>query len=82
MTNITRNSRLPFGKHKGEKLSRCPKDYLEWMAANLSDSDFTLWAQAARKELVERKKESYDLKHQDDLKTQADEILRKAGYKP
>jgi hypothetical protein len=82
MSKITRNSKLTFGKHKGQKLRNCPQDYVEWMAENLMDSDLTLWAQAAKQELVERKKESYDVRHRENLQAQADEILRKAGYKP
>lgn len=82
MSKITRNTRLTFGKHKGQKLRNCPQGYVEWMAENLMDSDLTLWAQAAKAELVDRKKESYDEKHRGDLKAQADDILRKAGFKP
>ncbi|MBS3820673.1 MAG: hypothetical protein GVY16_00160 [Planctomycetes bacterium] len=82
MQTITRNTRLTFGKHKGTKLCQVPQGYVEWMAETLMDSDLTLWAQAAKRELVERKKESYDIKHRQRLEDQADEILRKAGYRP
>jgi hypothetical protein len=82
MKHITASSKLTFGKHKGKKLSDCPTDYLQWVVETLMDSDFTLWAQAAQKELKKRKQDGYEQAHRDSLEDQADEILRKAGFKP
>ena len=82
MAKTTRQSKLTFGKHKGSNISLCPTDYLEWMAAKLMDSDLHLWAQAARDELEVRKKQGTLEADHKSLEQQADEILRKAGFKP
>lgn len=31
------NFEMPFGKHKGKKLSEIPKEYLEWASNNFSE---------------------------------------------
>jgi hypothetical protein len=31
--------RMPFGKHKGERVEDTPTDYLEWALANVADLD-------------------------------------------
>ena len=82
MARTTRQSKLTFGKHKGTKISMCPTDYLSWMAARLMDSDLHRWAQAARDELDVRKKEGALEADHKSLEQQADDILRKAGFKP
>ncbi len=79
---ITRQSKLTFGKHKGRKLSTCDTGYLRWMVDKLTDSDLYLWANAAQTELDVRQKEgALDQAHLS-LEQQADELLRKAGFKP
>jgi len=79
---ITRQSKLTFGKHKGRKISTCDTGYLRWMVDKLSDSDLILWAQAAQAELEIREKEGELDKQHLSLEQQADELLRKAGFKP
>lgn len=32
--------RIPFGKHKGEKLEDLPDDYLEWLVDNLEPEKY------------------------------------------
>ena len=39
MARITRQSKLTFGKHRGQKLCNVDKGYLEWMIRKLADSD-------------------------------------------
>jgi len=82
MAKITRSSTLTFGKHKGRKLSACDSGYLEWLVANLSDSDFCLWAQAAQAELDARREEGRSQQQQLSLEEQADRLLRDAGFEP
>ena len=82
MARITRQSKLTFGKHKGTKISLCRTGYLEWMVAKLADSDLHLWAQAAGDELEVRKAEGTLETDSMSLEEQADELLRKAGFKP
>ncbi len=79
---ITRQSKLTFGKHKGRKISTCETSYLKWMADKLSDSDLCLWAQVAQAELEAREKEGALAGAHLSLEEQANELLRKAGFKP
>jgi len=82
---ITENSRLTFGKHgpkrrrAGKKLCECPKDYLEWMANNLKNTDFHEWAIAAERFLQKRKEEDTPTKN---LEEAADDFLRSHGFDP
>jgi hypothetical protein len=51
------------------------------MTRTMRDDDFSLWAQAAEKELGLRKKESRDTQASKDIEARADQILRDAGFK-
>jgi len=82
MARITRNATLTFGKHKGTKISMCPTSYLRWMGETLMDSDLHRWAQAARDELDVRQREGALETEHKSLEQQADDLLRKAGFKP
>ncbi len=31
--------RMPFGKHKGQKMDKVPRDYLEWLLTTDLDED-------------------------------------------
>ncbi len=53
MMAITRQSKIPFGKHKDTKLSDIPDDYLNWLG-NESDEPDKPWSTAARAELALR----------------------------
>jgi hypothetical protein len=35
-------TRMPFGKHRGQRLEDVPHDYLRWCLANLENIDFRL----------------------------------------
>ena len=80
MAKITASSKLTFGRHKGKKLSACDTKYLEWMVANLLDSDFHEWALAARAELKDRALDP--TAPTGSLEEQADKLLRDAGFDP
>lgn len=46
---------MPFGKHKGEKLSAIPEDYLHWVVDNAEQK----WVkEAAQKEIISRNKKA------------------------
>ena len=79
---ITRQSKLTFGKHKGTKVSLCDTGYLQWVVAKLTDSDLYPWAAAAEAELAVRAKEGRLDEEHKSLEQQADDLLRKAGFKP
>lgn len=75
---MNRDTRLPFGKHKGKSLRQCDKGYLEWMATKMSD-DFQEWKELAKDELKLRKEEDTIA---GDLEKQADAFLRSKGFDP
>ena len=79
---ITRQSKLTFGKHKGTKVSMCDTGYLKWMVAKLTDSDLYAWAATAEAELAVRAEEGRLDEVHKSLEQQADDLLRKAGFKP
>ena len=79
---ITRQSKITFGKHKGRKISTCDTGYLRWIVAKLTDSDLYAWAAAAEAELAVRAKEGRLDEQHKTLEQQADDLLRKAGFKP
>ena len=74
---MTENTPLTFGAHKGTPLRACPDSYLQWMATNLLDGDFSEWGQLAKRLLEARAKEN---KKVGNLEDQANEILKQAGY--
>ena len=78
MSNKSINSKIPFGKYKGSKISQLPIDYLEWMVKKLKGGDFNEYAILAAEVLespaIEQQKSSANL---DILAT---EFLRKHGY--
>ena len=76
---VTKNTRLPFGKHKGKKLKDCPASYLKWVSEHLTDSDFHSWSIAAKEIFEIHKKED---KFTGDLEEAADDFLRKHGINP
>jgi hypothetical protein len=76
---ITKNTRLPFGKHKGRKLKNCPISYLKWVSEHLVDSDFHNWAVKAKEIFETHKKED---EYTDNLEKAADDFLRKHGIDP
>lgn len=54
--------KLNFGKHKGEKLSKIPEDYLNWLVHGIKEGGGTTliiggrnWSQWAEQELARRK---------------------------
>ena len=84
MSTITENSRLTFGKHKGQPIKDIPISYLNWMVKNLWDSDFHLWALAAEAAIQKRIELGDKMmnKMEDSLSKQADQFLRSRGYDP
>ena len=51
---ITRETPIPFGKHKGEKLKDVPKGYLRWYSDKGEIDD---WVVACQRELKHRKED-------------------------
>ena len=51
---ITRDTEIHFGKHKGEQLRDIPEGYLKWYRDN---GEFDDWVDAASKELRHRRKD-------------------------
>ncbi|MCE5326170.1 MAG: hypothetical protein LLG01_07110 [Planctomycetaceae bacterium] len=80
MSEITKDSKLTFGKHRGRRLGQCQSDYLEWMAAKLLDTDFHAWALAAKKIIESRKAAGAAEVKLASLEEQADALLRRAGF--
>ncbi len=80
MSEITKDSKLTFGKHRGHRLGQCQSDYLEWMAVKLLDTDFHAWALAAKKILEARKASGAAEAKVISLEDQADALLRRAGF--
>jgi len=76
---ITKNTKLPFGKHKGRKLKDCPLGYLKWVSEHLVDSDFHVWAMIAKEVCQKRQEENETI---DNLEKAADEFLREHGIDP
>lgn len=75
--NITTNTKFTFGKYRNTKLRDVPEAYLTWLIANLADTDFHIWVEAAKEEQERRKT---DNSGGGNLEEQADAILRRAGY--
>jgi len=67
--------KMPFGKYKGREIKHLPRSYLEWMVQHMEDKPDIV---AEAKKALEDMKE---LQEQEDLERQADEILRRAGYR-
>ena len=67
---------LPFGKHKGKKLTEVPKEYLEWLLDNSNDKNIIRMIELTKgkKALTEEEK-----KEKLNLMVQLDKLIREKG---
>ena len=83
-SNITRNSKVPFGRpgNKGRTLSQQPVEFLKWISTKLWDTDKHNWAVAAREELKKREADGVELRTEKELEQAADAFLRRHHIDP
>ena len=84
MSEITENTRVPFGRRppigeKGRKLGQCSTSYLQWIVRELWESDFQPFAIVAKRILQTRERQAVQVEQEQSLEEQADELLRRAG---
>ena len=81
MTEITRTSKVPFGRRpdRGRRLCDCSSAFLHWIVGHLTDTDLHIWAVLAKEELTARKPLEREAEAELSLEEQADAILRNAG---
>jgi len=70
--------KIPFGKYKGRHIEKLPRNYLEWIVANLKDTEFHKFALRAEEAL---KSEEVRMEAAgEDLDRLADEFLSEHGF--
>jgi len=82
MTEITENSRVPFGRKpdKGKRLRDCSDKFLAWIAESLWDTNMHTWAYAAKKIICGRALVDKLVEREMSLTAQADAFLKNHGY--